>query len=68
MAVCDKAIWKLMQVPPEAEEVFQAVGSDNCGKVVFHEWASTAPPYGYEARFIKKRASAATDAELEAEV
>lgn len=66
VAVRDKAIWKLMRVPPEAEEVFQAVGIDNW-KGRFHEWASTAPPYGYQARFINKRAPAATDVEGELE-
>jgi hypothetical protein len=66
VAVRDNAIWKLMRVPPEAEEVFQAVGIDNW-KGRFHEWASTAPPYGYQARFINKRGSAATDVEGELE-
>jgi len=62
-----------MRVPPEAEEVFQAVGIDNW-KGRFHEWASTAPPYGYQARFINKRGSGETDvegeraADMEAEV
>jgi hypothetical protein len=66
VAVRDKAIWKLMRVSPEAEEVFQAVGIENW-KGRFHEWASTAPPYGYQARFIKKRDSVATDGEKELE-
>ena len=66
VAVRDKAIWKLMRVPLEAEEVFQAVGIDNW-KGRFHEWASTAPPYGYQARFINKRGLAATDVEGELE-
>jgi transposase len=69
VAIRDKAVWKLMRVPPEAEEVFQAVGIDNL-KGRFHEWASTAPPYAYQARFINKRGSAEPDdeGELEAEV
>jgi len=67
VAVRDNAIWKLMRVPPEAEEVFQAVGIDNW-KGRFHEWASTAPPYGYQARFINKRGSAETETGAGAEV
>jgi transposase len=66
VAIRDKTIWKLMRVPPEAEEVFQAVGIDNL-KGRFHEWASTAPPYAYQARFIRKRGSAETDVEGELE-
>lgn len=66
VAVRDKAIWKLMGVSPEAEKVFQAVGIDNW-KGRFHEWASTAPPYAYQARFIDKRGSATTDVEVDLE-
>ena len=56
VAVREKAVWKLMKVPGEAQQAFKAVGINNL-KARFNEWALDAPPYHYEPRFIKKRAS-----------
>ena len=54
VAMREKAIWKLMKVPAEAEQVFKAVGIDNL-KSRFNQWASNAPAYCYQPRFINKR-------------
>jgi transposase len=62
VAMREKAIWKLMKVPTEAEQVFDAVGVKNL-KSRFHQWACGAPAYCYEPRFVNKRRKA--DAETE---
>jgi hypothetical protein len=54
VAMREKAIWKLMKVPAEAEQVFKAVGIDNL-KSRFNQWACNAPAYCYQPRFINKR-------------
>jgi hypothetical protein len=54
VATREKAMGKLMKVPPEAEQVFEAVGIHNL-KSRFHQWACDAPAYRYEPRFIRKR-------------
>jgi transposase len=59
VAMREKAIWKLMKVPAEAERVFEAVGVKNL-KSRFHQWACGAPAYCYEPRFINKRRKAET--------
>jgi len=53
VAIREKAIWKLMKVPSEAQQVFEALGIDNL-KSRFNQWARNAPPYHYQPRFIKK--------------
>lgn len=53
VAMRDQPIWKLMKVPTEAQQVFEAVGITNL-KSRFNQWARNAPPYHYEPRFIKK--------------
>ncbi len=55
VAMRDKPIWKLMKVPSEAQQVFEAVGINNL-KSRFNQWARNAPPYHYQPRFIKKGA------------
>jgi len=59
VAMREKAIWKLMKLPAEAERVFEAVGVKNL-KSRFHQWACGAPAYCYEPRFINKRRKAET--------
>jgi transposase len=59
VAVREKAIWKLMKVPAEAEQVFEAVGINDL-KSRFNQWACDAPAYCYQPRFINKRRRAAT--------
>ena len=54
VAMRDKPIWKLMKVPSEAQQVFEAVGINNL-QSRFNQWARNAPPYHYQPRFIKKR-------------
>jgi transposase len=53
VAMREKAIWKLMKVPAEAEQVFEAVGINNL-KGRFNQWACDAPAYCYQPRFINK--------------
>jgi transposase len=53
VAIREKAIWKLMKVPSEAKQVFEALGINNL-KSRFNQWARNAPPYHYQPRFIKK--------------
>ena len=55
VAMRDKPIWKLMKVPSEAQQVFEAVGINNL-QSRFNQWARNAPPYHYQPRFIKKGA------------
>lgn len=52
VALREKAVWKLMKIPREAQEVFEAVGINNL-KGRFHQWAENAPPYHYQPRFIE---------------
>ncbi len=59
VAMREKAIWKLMKVPAEAEQVFEAVGINNL-KSRFNQWACDAPAYCYQPRFINKRRRAET--------
>jgi len=59
VAMREKAIWKLMKVPAEAEQVFEAVGINNL-KSRFSQWACDAPAYCYQPRFINKRRRAET--------
>jgi transposase len=54
VAIREKAIWKLMKVPAEAQQVFEAVGIENL-KSRFNQWACDAPAYCYQPRFINKR-------------
>jgi transposase len=54
VAMRDQAVWKLMKVPTEAQQVFEAVGITNL-KSRFNQWARNAPPYHYEPRFMKKK-------------
>ena len=54
MAMREKAIWKLMKVPAEAQQVFEAVGVTNV-KSRFNQWALNAPAYCYKPRFINKK-------------
>jgi transposase len=49
VAVREKAVWKLMHMRPEAEQVLHAVGIAHV-KAAFKEWAEQAPPYRYELR------------------
>ncbi|MDA1142466.1 MAG: IS1634 family transposase [Planctomycetota bacterium] len=52
VALRDKAVWKLMKVPPEASQVFEAVGlMDVKGR--FNQWADEALPYHYQPRTAK---------------
>ena len=53
VALREKAVWKLMKIPREAQEVFEAVGINNL-KGRFNQWAENAPPYHYQPRFIRK--------------
>jgi len=46
VALRERAIWKLMRVPPVAKKVFDAVGLRNF-KGRFEQWAVDAPPYHY---------------------
>jgi len=46
VAIRDRAIWKLMKVPAEAEKAFAAIGLDDI-KSHFKKWAKHAPPYHY---------------------
>ena len=62
VAMREKAIWKLMKVPAEAEQVFEAVGVKNL-KSRFNQWACGAPAYCYQPRFINKRQRAETQNE-----
>ena len=55
VAMRDKPIWKLMKVPSEAQQVFEAVGINNL-QSRFNQWARNAPPYHYQPHFIKKGA------------
>jgi transposase len=59
VAVREKAIWKLMKVPAEAEQVFEAVGINDL-KSRFNQWACDASAYCYQPRFINKRRRAET--------
>jgi transposase len=59
VGVREKAIWKLMKVPAEAEQVFEAVGVNDL-KGRFNQWACDAPAYCYQPRFINKRRRAET--------
>jgi len=59
VAMREKAIWKLMKVPAEAKQVFEAVGISNL-KSRFNQWACDAPAYCYQPRFINKRRRAET--------
>ena len=54
VALREKAIWKLMKVPAEAEQVFEAVGITNL-KSRFNQWALDAPAYCYQPRFVDKK-------------
>jgi transposase len=54
VAMREKAIWKLMKVPAEAEQAFEAVGVKNL-KSRFNQWACGAPAYCYQPRLINKR-------------
>ena len=54
VAMREKAIWKLMKVPPEAAQVFEAVGIKDL-KSRFNQWACNAPAYHYEPRFVNTR-------------
>ena len=49
VAIRDKAIWKLLKVPPEAKQVFEAVGVDDV-KGHFKKWAANAHAYHYSPR------------------
>jgi len=49
VAIRDRAIWKLLKVPPEAKQVFEAVGVDDV-KGHFKKWAANAPAYHYRPR------------------
>jgi len=49
----EKRAWKLMKVPREANEAFEAVGIRNL-KGLFNQWATNAPPYHYQPRYIRK--------------
>ncbi|MBI3301334.1 MAG: hypothetical protein HYZ72_04555 [Deltaproteobacteria bacterium] len=53
VAIREKAIWKLMKVPAEAQQVFEAVGIKDW-KGRFSQWAARAPAYCYQPRFIKR--------------
>jgi transposase len=64
VAVREKPIWKLMKVPAEAEQVFEAVGINNL-KSRFNQWACGAPAYHYEPRFIPKKRIAETSPETD---
>ena len=55
VAIREQAIWKLMKVPTEAAQVFEAVGINNL-KSRFNQWACDAPAYCYQPRFINKKA------------
>ena len=59
VAMREKAIWKLMKVPAEAEQVFEAVGIHDL-KNRFNQWAGDAPAYSYQPSFINKRRRAET--------
>jgi transposase len=59
VAMREEAIWKLMKVPAEAEQVFDAVGIKNL-KSRFNQWACGAPAYSYQPRFIRKERTAET--------
>ena len=59
VAMREKAIWKLMKVPAEAKQVFEAVGINDL-KSRFNQWACEAPAYCYKPRFINKRRRAET--------
>lgn len=50
----EKPLWKLMKIPPEANQVFEAVGIKNV-KGIFNQWAVNAQPYHYQPRFIQKK-------------
>jgi len=56
VAVREKAVWKLMKPPAQAQQAFKAVGINDL-KACFNEWALNAPAYHYEPRFIKKGTS-----------
>lgn len=62
VAMRDKPVWKLMKVPTEAQQVFEALGITNL-KSRFNQWACDAPAYHYQPRFIKKKESKTTKAE-----
>ena len=53
VAVRERAVWKLMRVPPAAKRVFEAVGIRNL-KSQFNEWAKEAPRYEYHPRCVRK--------------
>jgi transposase len=53
VAIREKAIWRLIKVPSEAQQVFEALGINNL-KSRFNQWARNAPPYHYQPRFIKR--------------
>jgi transposase len=59
VAMREKAIWRLMKVPAEAERVFEAVGIKNL-KSRFNQWARGASGYSYQPRFINKKRAAET--------
>jgi transposase len=59
VAIREQAIWKLMKVPAEAQQAFDAVGIKNL-KGRFHQWAAGAPAYDYQPRFVNRRPTAET--------
>jgi len=56
VAVREKAVWKLMKAPAQAQQALKAVGIKDL-KARFTEWALNAPAYHYEPRFVKKGTS-----------
>jgi transposase len=54
VAMREKAMWKLLKVPAEAQQVFDAVGVTNL-KSRFNQWALGAPAYSYQPRFVNKK-------------
>ena len=49
VATRDKAVWKLLKVPPQAIQAFEAVGVDDVNGH-FKKWAANAPAYHYSPR------------------
>ena len=49
VAIRDRAVWKLLKVPPEAKEAFETIGVDDV-KGPFKKWAANAPAYHYRPR------------------
>ena len=60
VALREQAVWKLMKVPPEAQQVFEAVGIKDL-KSRFHQWARGAPAYSYEPRLVNRESTAETE-------